>query len=146
MTPVTRLSTISAGLADAFQRAPEANRKRATAFACEYAVKASVLSGREIEEGLDVLRASKPASRELAVELDRLVSQLDDAYLSLADAPDERSRKESMVRFSRARAASALTIALAGDQANLHEAIYEAVASVEDPSELLRLVREALGE
>ncbi|WP_329731177.1 hypothetical protein [Archangium sp.] len=46
--------------------------------------------------------------------------------------------------FSKARAASALGFALSEDPGQLHEALYEALAAVDDATEVIRPVAEAL--
>jgi len=46
--------------------------------------------------------------------------------------------------FSKARATSALVFALSDEPAHLHEAIYEAIAAVDDPAELVQAVEDML--
>src|SRR5436190_21700411 len=58
---------------------------------------------------------------------------------------DESKRAEVLRLFSKARAASALGFALSEDPGQLPEAIYEAIAAVEDAAQIVRSVAEVLG-
>ena len=57
---------------------------------------------------------------------------------------DEAKRPEVLRLFSKARAASALGFALSEDPGQRHEALYEALAAVDDATEVIRPVVEAL--
>jgi hypothetical protein len=56
----------------------------------------------------------------------------------------EGGLSEALQDFSKARAASALAIALSDDPTQLHEALYEAIAAMSDPHELVRVTERAL--
>ncbi|EPX55752.1 hypothetical protein D187_008313 [Cystobacter fuscus DSM 2262] len=82
--------------------------------------------------------------RALLRKLESLAARLDDEYLCLEEEGDETTRPEVLRLFSKARAASALGFALSEDPGQLHEAIYEALVAVDDASEVIRPVAEAL--
>ena len=117
-------------------------RRDATRLACEAAVSATAFAAPEAREALAVLRGSASPDASLRVRLERLAAVLDDEYLRLNEAGgDERQVSPC---FYSARAASALAFALTGDDAQVHEAIYESIAALPEPAELVRLIEEAL--
>jgi len=144
MTEFTRLSTISAKAAEAFHRASEKNRRAAAEIACTFALKASGLEGAEISEGLQALRGHKTSDLKLIARIENLATRLDDEYLTLSEENDETSKMTSSIRFSQARAVSALLFAVKADHGGLHEAIYEAAIAADTSSELLEIVVKAL--
>ncbi len=125
-----------------FRLAPPMKRRDATRLACEKAVFAAAFAAPEAREALAVLRGSASPDVSLRVRLERLAAALDDEYLRLSEAGgDERQVPPC---FFSARAASALAFALAEDDAKLHEAIYESIAALPEPAELVHLIEEAL--
>ncbi|MGK3970045.1 hypothetical protein WMF38_31290 [Sorangium sp. So ce118] len=86
----------------------------------------------------DVERASAPCA------LRRLAIQLDDEYLRLVQEEDESGKPESLTLFSKARAIWAVVFALFYDPEQHHEAIYEAIALMSDPEELVRAIENEL--
>ncbi len=145
MKPVFRLDSVSPTLAESFRRASPANRRQAARVACELAVSSAGLTDPEVAASLDALCAGAPAEASLRAELERLADRFDDEYLRLEEDGDHAEKSEALRLFWKARAASALAFALSGDDAKLHEAIYEALAAMADPSELVRAAEIALG-
>lgn len=54
-------------------------------------------------------------------------------------------KQQALICFSKARATSALVFALAADDTQLYEAIYESISALDEPAELVRMVEHALG-
>ena len=104
---------------------------------------ASNLTAPEVSEGLAVLRGTVPCDTSLRERLENLAARLDDEYLLLNEAGGQDPY--SLAYFSRARATSALVLALAIDDVQLHEAIYEAISTLDDPAELVSAVERAFG-
>jgi hypothetical protein len=146
MTAVYRLDSASPELADAFRRAPPATRRHAALVACERAAHAARLEGRDVAAVLEALRRGAGATPELRRRLEALAASFDEEYFGHAEAPDGSKTAEAMARFFKARAASALAQALASDDGDLHEAIYEASAASEHPDELLQVVAEVFAD
>ena len=66
-------------------------------------------------------------------------------YLRLSGGKGDEAKRSGVLRlFSKARAASALGFALSEEPGQFHEALYEALASVDDASEVIRRVAKAL--
>ncbi|MFY0578367.1 hypothetical protein ACN28S_32275 [Cystobacter fuscus] len=139
-----RLDSISPDLAESFRHATPAHRRKATLVACTLVASRVGLEGEEVVAALAHLRQGGEVDRELLRKLERLSAQLDDEYLRLEEEGDETKRPEVLRLFSRARAASALGFALSEDPGQLHEALYEALAAVDDATEVIRAVAEAL--
>jgi hypothetical protein len=79
--------------------------------------------------------------------LDALVARLDDEYFDLKEAAEEgrNSSGDYTLRFGQARAVAAVSFAGGENVAEAAtEAIYEAVATVDDPAELTTLIRSVL--
>lgn len=141
---VWRLDSVSSGVAEAFRGASPVARRQAALVACERAVSATGLEGAFVDGALLALRGTVGGTDATRITLQELAARLDDDYLQV-DADGDESRKAEALRcFSKARAASALAFGLSPDSGSLHEAIYEAIAALEDPAELLRVVGDAL--
>ena len=138
-----RLHAVSPVLAESFRRAPITTRRKAALFACEVAVSSVGLRDSEVLVALEALRSDAPLSPTVRGQLGRLAKSFDDEYLKLAEEGETR-KPGTLKLFSKARAASALMFASSDDATQLHEAIYEAIESLDDPSELVRLMENIL--
>ena len=139
-----RLDSSSPDLAESFRHATPAHRRKATLVACTLVASRVGLEGEEVVAALEHLRQGGKVDRELLRKLESLAARLDDEYLRLDAEDDESKRPEVLRLFSKARAASALGFALCADPGQLHEALYEALAAVDDATEVIRPVVEAL--
>jgi len=144
MESVFRLDLVSPTLAESFRRASSAKRRQAAVVACELAASSADLAGREIGLALDALRSGTAGQLDLRQRLEGLVAHFDDEYLRLDEDGDESKKFETLRLFSKARAVSALALALTDDPGQLHEAIYEAIVALDDPGELVRAVENEL--
>ncbi|MCB9764039.1 MAG: hypothetical protein H6739_29985 [Alphaproteobacteria bacterium] len=140
-----RLDSIAPSLAASYWGAPTSRRERATRLACELAVRGTGLAGPEVTAALEALRTSTPDRPSLRSDMERLAARLDDEYFRLDNPGREDMRQAALQTFSKARAASALTFALSSDDSQLHEAIYEAVIAMDDPSTVIQSLETALG-
>ena len=139
-----RLDSISPELAESFRNATPAQRRKATLAACALVVSQVGLEGEGVAAVLEHLRHGGKVDHDLFRKIESLAVRLDDEYLRLDEEGDEAKRPEVLRFFSKARAASALGFALSEDPGQLHEAIYEALAAVDDATEVIRPVAEAL--
>ncbi|WNG24798.1 hypothetical protein F0U62_12865 [Cystobacter fuscus] len=139
-----RLDSISPELAESFRHATPEHQRKATLVACTLVSSRVGLEGEEVVAALEHLRQGGKVDRELLRKLESLSARLDDEYLRLDEEDDEAKRPEVLRLFSKARAASALGFALSGDPGQLHEALYEALAAVDNATEVIRPVAEAL--
>jgi hypothetical protein len=144
MNPIFRLDSISPILAESFRRASPAKCRQAAVVACELATASAGLAGQEVALALDALRRGAAAHPSLQQQLEGVAAQLDDEYLRLNEEGDESKKSEALRIFSKARAASALAFALSDDPAQLHEVLYEAIAAMSDPHELMRATEREL--
>ncbi|WP_437685681.1 hypothetical protein [Sorangium sp. So ce176] len=144
MESVFRLDSVSPTLAESFRRASSAKRRQAAVVACELAASSADLAGQEVGLGLAALRGGAAGQPDLRQRLEDLAAHFDDEYLRLNEEVDESRKAETLRLFSKARAASALAFALIHEPGELHEAIYEAIAALDDPSELIRVVESEL--
>lgn len=144
MASAFRLDSVSPMLGESFRRASPDQRRRAAAVACQLAVAAAVLTDPEATLALDVLRQEAVAPPSLRRQLEGLVVRYDDEYLLLNEKEDGSKASDSLHYFSKARAASALAFYFLEDTTKLHEAIYEAIASTDEPHELVQAVEREL--
>jgi hypothetical protein len=141
----TGLDSTSPQLAALFRTATNEQRRRAATIACERAASTTGLADHEVVGALDVLRCNGSAPTSLRAQVQSLVDSLDEAYFRLCDeAEAEPIGATALSYFRRARAASAIAFALTEDASELHEALYEALASQDDSSELVASLEEAL--
>lgn len=140
-----RLDSVAPAVAERFRQAPANRRRQAVLVACEYAATVVGLTEREVGQALDVLREAVSPDPSLRERLERAAAELDDGYLRLNEEGEPARKQEAVRLFSKARATSALAFALSTDEAQLHEALYEAIAAVDDPGHMTRLVEGALG-
>lgn len=139
-----RLDSISPDLAESFRHATPAHRRKAALVACTLVALRVGLEGEEVVAALEHLRHGGEVDRALFRKIESLAARLDDEYLRLDEEGDETKRPDVLRLFSKARAASALGFALSEDPGQLHEALYEALAAVDDATEVIRPVAEAL--
>jgi len=140
-----RLDTVSPDLAESFRQATPAKRRQSAVVACELAVSATGLASQTVSVALDALRAGSAPNSLLRQQLESLAADFDEQYLRMAEEAEEPAQKEEALRlFSCARAASALAFALSQDDAELHEAVYEAISAMDIPDELVQTVARAL--
>jgi hypothetical protein len=144
MMSIFRLDSVAPKLAESFRRASSAKRKQAARVACELAAVSAGVAGQEIGLALDELRRGSAAEPALRHRLEGLAAQFDDQYLQVDEEGDDNTKSETLRLFSKARATSALALALTDDPEQLHEAIYEAIAALDDPDELVRVVESEL--
>jgi hypothetical protein len=139
-----RLDSVAPELANALRSAAPATKRRAVLAACQVATSRAGLDGEEIYAALQALRRDGPVEESLCKQLGELAARLDDEYLRLDEAGDDALKPDVLRLFSKARAASALTFAVSGDPGQFHEAVYEAIAAVDDAANVVRPVTEAL--
>jgi hypothetical protein len=134
------LDTVAPVEVELFRQAPVSKRRAAALFACEHAVVAGHVTAPEVDEALAVLRGAAVCDASLRERLERLAARFDDEYFELDE--DDSRKQEARVWFSKARATSALTFALAADDSHLHDAIYESIHSLREPAARADLVRQ----
>jgi hypothetical protein len=144
MTPAFRLDAVYPALAESFRQASAAKRWQAARIASELAASSTNLADQEVVAALDALHAGAPADASLLARLQDLAARFDDQYLQIDQEGNQATKLEALRHFSRARATSALAFALCDDAAQLHEAIYEAIAAMDDPGDLVLAVGIAL--
>lgn len=146
MTTQLRLDSISPALANKYLSADPLKRRNASVKACEAAIKSARLEGEDVVSAIKLLRRNDPVPDSLLSQLEERVADLDDAYFRLLDEVDDEvvKKKEALQYFSMARAASALVFALSADPDKAHEAIYEAIAAFEEPTEIMQAVEKIL--
>jgi hypothetical protein len=101
-------------------------------------------NNKEVLLALEALRSEAPAAAALREHIERLAAAFDDQYLALEEEGQEARKPEALGFFSKARAASAVMFALSHDTGQLHEAIYEAIATFDDPADIVRSVEAVL--
>jgi len=134
-----RLELIAPDLSRRLGRATASQLRDIRAAVCHLAVCHVRLDDQIINEALSVLDGSRPASPTLCQTATERVDQLDLDYFTLQESADEgrASQDDVRVAFRRARAASAVAIAIAGPDADTtRETIYEAAAATENVTEL----------
>jgi hypothetical protein len=142
---MARLESLSLEAAEALRTTSHAARVRATALACEAAVKDAALSGEsDIVEALTALRSGEPHAGGLRERVEALAGRFDDEYFALAESESAAQGEEALEAFSKARAVAALAFALKGNVKDLQEAVYEAALAVSDPQMVLRAAIGAL--
>lgn len=139
-----RLDSVAPIVAERFRVASSTKRREATAVACEHAVVCANLIAPEVNQALAVLRGTAAPDDRLRHQLEILAARLDDEYFQTSETDGVTLPQDAVRLFSKARAASALAFSLASD-AELHEALYEAIAAFDDPHELMHLIERILG-
>lgn len=139
-----RLDTVAAVAAERFRRASSSKRREAVRIACQHAISAVGIAEEEVGRALAILHGTAAPDASVVGRIENLVSKFDDQYFLLDDGGDAIQKEEALRLFSKARAASALAFALSSEDAQLHEAIYEAISALDNPDDLVRLVEEVL--
>ena len=129
-----RLDSIAPLIAERFRRAPPDVRRRATLVAIEHAIAATGVSGSDVDAALEVLRSATPPPTNLRQRFETSAAEHDEEYIQLSETGQRETA--ALWAFSKARALAALAFALSNDE--LHEAIYEAMAAVDDTERLER--------
>jgi len=111
--------------------------------ACEASATRAGLDDEDAVAALEALRRSSPADAPLRERLETRAAALDDAYLKL-EAENETQKLEALRLFSKARAIAALAFAMSEEDSQLHESLYEAIASVDDSADIVQLAETAL--
>jgi hypothetical protein len=142
-----RLDTISTKLAGQFRDAPNEKKKKAVLFACRLANARTRLEDPLAIEAIDALSREQVVDRETVSRLDALAARLDDDYLTLEERDSKRTQK-SLDLYLKARAASAVAEAARDVPDDLHEAVYEAVAAVNDVDSVdtLQRIMDTIGD
>jgi len=141
-----RLDAVAPVAAERFRRAPSSTRREAARVACEQAVAAVSLTAPDVSAALAVVRGDDPADAALRERLEHLAAEFDEAHFQLDEDGGASQGRPARQHFARARAASALAVAVQDDDAQLHEAIYEAISALDEPDALIRLVERVLGQ
>lgn len=142
-----RLDTLSTRLAVALHQASEERRRSACLAACEFAVQRTGVESQVVDDGLRMLRASKPLPPDYKLALDALAGRLDDEYFGLQEAAEDgRATVGDYMRpFGQARAVTALSFAANQDAFEAtSEAVYEAASATDDKEELVAAVMKVL--
>lgn len=139
----SRLDSLQPVVAKRFREATSNKRREAVRVACEHAVVATGLTAPEVSEALAVLRGVPARDVSLRERLESLAARFDDDYFRLDE--DGGQKHKALLCFSKARATSGLAFALAADDMDLQEAIYESFSALDEPADLVRLVEHALG-
>lgn len=110
-------------------------------IACEFAVGAAGLHEAVIDSALNTLRQGTSIPPTLKSQLDTLTTRWDEQYSDL----QSRDAPEATAVFGWARAAAALSFAsLSPAIEAVCDSLYEASATVDDPSQLFKRIRETL--
>lgn len=141
---ILRLDSVAPAVAMNFGQASSRQRRQAVLIACEYAATTVHLQMPDADQALDVLRGTASADPCLRHRLEDLASEFDEEYFRQSEEIDSTQEQKALQYFSKARAISALAFALSTDASLCHEAIYEAIAAVDDPDVLIRRLIEAL--
>jgi hypothetical protein len=134
MGTISRFESLSPTLAEAYRQANDDQRRRAALAICLFALDQAELQGDEVNAALSLLRRGAPGSSDMQQKLERLAAELDERYFELSD-DTENITPEAFVMFQKARAAAALAFALSPNGEELHEAIYEAISTSDDPDD-----------
>lgn len=139
-----RLDSSNPQLAEALRRASDLQRREATRVACERAASATEANGPEVAAAILAFRAGKAPGPRLREDLEAAAARLDEEYFRLEEQGPVAAKAEALRLFSKARATSAFAFAMSTDPGELHDAIYEALAAVDDPRDIIRPVEAAL--
>lgn len=144
IAPKGRLDTKAPALADALRNATAEQQRVAVLTACETVVALVELANAEdVKEPLRLLRAALPVDAAHRDRLLALAQRFDEEYFRASETTDGLNA-QALRSFAKARAVSALAIAVASDLTTSHEAIYEAISSLDDSSDVVSAVARAL--
>lgn len=130
-----RLETTQKRIVQLLKIADESRCRAAAAIACRFALREAPVPDPAVQQGLARISAGEPSTAQEGSELASIVARLDDEYFALQQRQedDPRLEKAMLAAFSRARAASAVQFAGAGDAfVAAAEGIYEASCALED--------------
>jgi hypothetical protein len=139
-----RLESLSPSTASLFRNAVPDARQRAAVLACTESIAASGIASAAVVEALLALRSGETPLPHCLLELTGIVEELDRQYLDLEATADSGQREEALRLFSQARSVSALLFALTSEPHRLHEVIYEALSSLDDPTHLIEATEDVL--
>jgi hypothetical protein len=137
-----RLELIAPELSRRLEHATAMQLREIRAVVCRAVVQHVGLEESVADEALDSLNYSESAPETLCKAVASRAEQLDMEYFTLGKAADEGRASEDEVHkaFCRARAVSALALAISGiDADTVREAIYEAAAATDDVTKLEKL-------
>ena len=97
-----------------------------------------------MDAALAFLRHGKTDIKRARAKLDKMASQFDEQYFQLREEAGDEFSPEAIEAFRKARAAAALSLALAPDSEDLLESVYEAINASEDPTEPVQAAENAL--
>lgn len=140
---LSRLETLSPGLARAVGSAGEEQCRAAAIVGAALAAERTGLTARAAAEVLDALRDRGVVDADLRSAVDALVAELDEAQWDVQDRVDAGTAgvEDHLVAFRRARAASSVAFAADADARTAAlEGLYEASAAVDDLDALLSAV------
>lgn len=144
MTPISPLAVVSQVLAESFRKAAPAKRRNAVRLACVLSTSFLGLKDAGIEAALEGIQKTSTGNTALRKQMDVLAAQFDEAYFQLDESADVAEKEKAHELFLKARAFSSLAFGLSNEEADLEEALYEAIHAFDDPADLLRRVEAAL--
>ncbi|WIG95511.1 hypothetical protein [Myxococcus sp. SDU36] len=137
-----RIDSVAQGFADEFLRASLTRQRATLAAACA----AGLINAGVVEpvasKVLELIRSGCSGTDALRKELDEMVAQYDEEYFSRSEDVG-RVDAAAMVKFSKARAFSALSYAL-GEGDDWLEALYEAVSTMDEQKPMVERLRALL--
>lgn len=139
--PVRRLAIVSKEIIDAFDRANDAQRRKAIIDLCLFAISQQNLNNESVNKAMEVLKNKKFDQPLIATELASLSNKADDQYFELEE---QKRDSESRSAFFQGRLFAALSFAMTLNSAALHDAIYEAIKACNDEPEALKVAERAL--
>lgn len=126
---ISRLGSANPVLEQALKFSPQVNQRIASLQAALFAVSANGLSELLLSDGDPRFESSRYHA---------IAAEFDEQYFSQPEGSEQ-----SLSEFSKARSTASLAYALAGEP---EEALYEAIASLDDPDALIQLVLRRLHE
>jgi hypothetical protein len=144
MMTTFRLDSNQPQLAEAFRRASDLQRREAARLACERAASATEVNGPEVAAAIAAFRTGEATRPRLREDLEAAAARLDEEYFRLEEQGSDAAKAEALRLFSKARATSAFAFAMSTNPGDLHDAIYEALAAVDDPRDIVRAMETAL--
>lgn len=144
MTNIPRLESVSPHLAESFRQASPLKQRQAVLEACVTAASRVGLEEEEANAAIEILRYGSAATSKMREQLETLAAHYDDQYFELSEEGDKATESDALLLFSKARVAAALAFALSEDSRQLHEALYEAIAAINDPTEVMQVVEKVL--
>lgn len=131
-----RLEQVAKTVADQLKISSVEQLRAASLVACKLALRISHVDNQKVLEALNVFQQEGKLSTEAQSFLKILAEQLDESYFELQEKAENDPKKVTAYLrvFAQARAVSALSYAGIDDPlTGAMEAIYEALATVEDP-------------